>query len=53
MTLKSTGVTYRLMAISSFLNLDYIPMNIGNDGVGVHGSYVCVYYKLSLGINGQ
>jgi len=67
-TLKSTGVTYHLtLAIRSFLNLDYIPVDIrndclsvqnvvvdvGNESVGVRSSYVCIYCKLSLGIDRQ
>jgi len=34
--LKSTNVTYRLiLGTSPFLALEYVPMNIRNDGVGI------------------
>ena len=28
-----------------------IVINIGDEGVGVHDSYVCIYRELSLGMN--
>jgi len=42
-TLKSTSVTYRLiLGTSPFLALEYVPMNIGNDGVGIQNAVVDV-----------
>jgi len=61
MALNCTSFTYHLMlAIGPFPILDYVPVNIGNEGVGVRNvvmnvrnSHVCIYCKLSLRINSQ
>jgi len=37
--LQSTSITYRLMlAISPLLSLEYVPVNIGNDGVSIQNA---------------
>ena len=30
-----------------------VTLDVGNNGLGIRNGYVCVYRKLSLGVNGQ
>jgi len=58
---NDTSVTHRpMLAISSFLTVHHVPMNIGNKNVGVYNvvvdvqySHVCVYCKFGLGVDNQ
>jgi len=58
---KGRDITYRpALAVGPFLTFQYIPVNVGNDSMGIHdvvadvrNSYVCIYCKLGLWMDCQ